>query len=231
MKITAKEDVAFYQSNPQLSEKVPLGSKISQWLDCVGAEAAQSIAASRENYDVEVRCVSGVRYITSDPIGLLGGMNTFGYAYQNSLNYFDPNGEAVQVLIGGGLLLGYIVCYAAGPCNPNSQPIAWENDDPTLPPGWKPDWPTPTWPDGDEPEWVDPNDLILTIPVPGGPNCPPDDPNEDCEEQRKLGSAICKGLPSSARSICYIGVAGDYITCVFKDIFNSWNDDGGDFFL
>ena len=32
------------------------------------------------------------RYITSDPIGLSGGMNTFGYVKQASINLIDPEG-------------------------------------------------------------------------------------------------------------------------------------------
>ncbi len=35
------------------------------------------------------------RYITSDPIGLEGGVNTFGYAYQNPLMYSDQTGLIV----------------------------------------------------------------------------------------------------------------------------------------
>ncbi len=38
------------------------------------------------------------RYVESDPIGLRGGHNTFGYAFQNPLTYIDPRGTEVTIV-------------------------------------------------------------------------------------------------------------------------------------
>ncbi|MFC5771125.1 RHS repeat-associated core domain-containing protein, partial [Thauera sinica] len=41
------------------------------------------------------------RYISPDPIGLAGGLNSFGYASQNPLSFTDPDGLQATAVLGG----------------------------------------------------------------------------------------------------------------------------------
>jgi RHS repeat-associated protein len=53
------------------------------------------------NYDPQIG-----RYLESDPIGLHGGINTFGYANQNPLTFVDPDGRNPGAAARGGWALG-----------------------------------------------------------------------------------------------------------------------------
>ncbi|WP_444935804.1 RHS repeat-associated core domain-containing protein [Microbulbifer sp. JMSA004] len=110
------------------------------------------------------------RYIESDPIGLRGGLNTYGYVYQNPFRYIDPAGEATLALYGLGLLAVGAVVLAVNSGNPAVQD-ALNDLAGSLADSF-----------GGSDDWISPFDDVGPDPLDRPWDDPMDDPMDDKEE-------------------------------------------------
>ena len=95
------------------------------------------------------------RYLQSDPIGLLGGLSTYGYVSGNPLAYFDPFGLCQVAVWRNGYIAGWKSCDEPTPPQPPQppKPPSQNKCDPCGPYGPTPF--DPTIPDADIPTYFE----------------------------------------------------------------------------